>query len=95
MRATRQIVAIAATTLWIFVTSSLTRVSAAGGADAQVISPAQALAQFVAGNQRFRSGTTSRPNQNAKRRESPVDVQSPFALILSNSGEREICAARS
>jgi hypothetical protein len=87
VRTIRRKVAIAAATLWIFATFSLSRISAAGGGGAQVISPAQGLAQLVAGNQRFQSGATSHPNQDAKRRESLVEGQSPFAVIVSRRAE--------
>jgi carbonic anhydrase len=88
VRTIRRMLAAAAAAFCIFGTFPLSQVSAAGGAGTQVISPTQGLGRLVAGNQRFQSGATSHPNQDVKRRESLVEGQSPFAVIVSCSDSR-------
>jgi carbonic anhydrase len=49
---------------------------------------AQALQMLLAGNDRFVSSQTTRPNQNKERREEVAKGQHPFAVILSCSDSR-------
>src|SRR5438445_11551706 len=64
-----------------------TRVFAAA-AGAPTISPGEALARLVAGNERFQNDKTGHPPLYSKRREELVGGQSPFAVILSCSDSR-------
>jgi carbonic anhydrase len=50
--------------------------------------PAQALAELVAGNDRFVSGTRIHPNQDAEHRAAQADAQTPFAVIFGCSDSR-------
>jgi carbonic anhydrase len=52
------------------------------------LTPAQALTELRAGNQRFVAGHRSLPNQDAARRAAVVDGQTPFALIFGCSDSR-------
>jgi carbonic anhydrase len=53
------------------------------------VSPEAALKMLEQGNQRFVSGKTGKPNQNAKRRVETADKgQNPFAVILSCADSR-------
>ncbi|HVB82430.1 MAG TPA: carbonic anhydrase [Candidatus Binataceae bacterium] len=52
------------------------------------MSPDKALAQLMAGNQRFQSDATGHPLLHAKRRAELVGGQAPFAVILSCSDSR-------
>jgi carbonic anhydrase len=76
--------------LWIFGIAQLSVVAAAGGADARTVNPNQALAQLMAGNQRFRTtrAAVRFPLFDAKRRAELVGGQAPFAVILSCSDSR-------
>lgn len=69
-------------------TVQLPEVSAAADAGAPAMSPAQALARLMAGNQRFQSDTTGHPLLDAKRRAELASGQAPFAVILSCSDSR-------
>jgi carbonic anhydrase len=81
-------VAVLTTALWIFGTGQVSTVSAAADMGATAMTPAQALAQLMAGNQRFQSDTTGHPHLHAKRREELAAGQAPFAVILSCSDSR-------
>jgi carbonic anhydrase len=74
--------------LWIFGTTQIATVAAAAGAAAPAMSPTQALAQLVAGNQRFQHDANGHPHLHAKRRSELVGGQAPFAVILSCSDSR-------
>ena len=52
------------------------------------MSPTQALAQLMEGNQRFQRDANSHPHLHAKRRSELVGGQAPFAVILSCSDSR-------
>ena len=52
------------------------------------MSPAEAQARLVAGNQRFQDDKTTHPVLHSRRREELVGGQSPFAVILSCSDSR-------
>lgn len=58
------------------------------GANKQRMTPAKALSQLVAGNRRFQTNAMLHPDQDARRRDSLVGGQSPFAVILSCSDSR-------
>ncbi|HVA84430.1 MAG TPA: carbonic anhydrase [Candidatus Binataceae bacterium] len=73
---------------WIFATAQASTVSAAAGAGAPAMSPAQALAHLMAGNQRYQHDVNSHPHLHAKRRSELVGGQAPFAVILSCSDSR-------
>jgi carbonic anhydrase len=64
------------------------RPSAAADADAPALSPSEALAKLMAGNERFQSDKTGHPLLHSQRREELVGGQSPFAVILSCSDSR-------
>lgn len=74
--------------LWILGTAQLSAVSAAADAGAPMMTPAQALAQLLAGNQRFQHDANGHPHLHAKRRSELAGGQSPFAVILSCSDSR-------
>jgi carbonic anhydrase len=74
--------------LWIFGIAQLSEVPAATSAGASAMSPAQALARLMAGNQRFQNDTTGHPLLNARRRAELAGGQAPFAVILSCSDSR-------
>jgi len=80
--------AFAMAALWIFGVVQLSAVLAAAGAGAPAMSPDKALAQLMAGNQRFQSDATGHPLLHAKRRAELVGGQAPFAVILSCSDSR-------
>lgn len=50
--------------------------------------PAQALAELRAGNERFVTGRPLHPNQNAESRTALADVQVPFAVVFGCSDSR-------
>lgn len=53
-----------------------------------VTDPGHALAELLAGNDRFVSGTRIHPNQDAETRAALADTQTPFAVILGCSDSR-------
>jgi carbonic anhydrase len=55
---------------------------------ATYLTPALAWRRLQEGNERFVSGTSSHPNQDASRRSSLVDNQHPFAVIFGCSDSR-------
>lgn len=50
--------------------------------------PAAALAELLAGNQRFVAGTRIHPHQDAERRASVATMQRPFAVVFGCSDSR-------
>jgi carbonic anhydrase len=50
--------------------------------------PARALAELMAGNHRFVTGTRIHPNQDAEHRAALADAQTPFAVIFGCSDSR-------
>ncbi len=52
------------------------------------ISPDEALRRLEAGNERFASGKTEHPAQDAHRRQELISGQSPFAIVLGCSDSR-------
>ncbi|MCZ2403239.1 carbonic anhydrase [Paenarthrobacter sp. Z7-10] len=54
----------------------------------QVLTPAQAWTKLRDGNNRFVSGTSSHPNQDASHRAALVNTQHPFAVIFGCSDSR-------
>jgi carbonic anhydrase len=64
------------------------RLSAAADAGAPALSPSEALAKLMVGNERFRTDKTAHPLLHSQRREELVGGQSPFAVILSCSDSR-------
>jgi carbonic anhydrase len=50
--------------------------------------PRPALAELLAGNERFVTGTRVHPNQDAERRAAVADNQTPFAVIFGCSDSR-------
>jgi carbonic anhydrase len=50
--------------------------------------PADALAELLAGNQRFVTGTRIHPHQDAEHRAALADVQRPFAVVFGCSDSR-------
>ncbi len=50
--------------------------------------PAEALAELAAGNQRFVAGTRIHPNQDAEHRAALADAQTPFAVVFGCSDSR-------
>lgn len=52
------------------------------------LTPAQAWLRLREGNERFVSGQSSHPNQDASRRASLVNTQNPFAVIFGCSDSR-------
>jgi carbonic anhydrase len=52
------------------------------------MTPAEALAELLAGNHRFVSGEVAHPNQDASRRSSLAVAQAPFAVIFGCSDSR-------
>jgi carbonic anhydrase len=73
---------------WILCMALLAAIGMAAGTDSSAMSPAQALARLVRGNQRFRNNKLRHPDLEPTRREKLVDGQSPFAVILSCSDSR-------
>ena len=61
---------------------------AASDTNSPAMSPAAALAQLMAGNERFQNDKTSHPLLHSVRREELVGGQAPFAVILSCSDSR-------
>jgi carbonic anhydrase len=80
--------AVTVAAFWFFGTAQLSTVLAAADAGAPAMSPAQALAQLMAGNQRYQNDTTGHPLLHAKRRAELAGGQAPFAVILSCSDSR-------
>ncbi|WP_417217033.1 carbonic anhydrase [Arthrobacter sp.] len=52
------------------------------------LTPAEAWRKLREGNERFISGTTNHPNQDAERRSALVNTQHPFAVIFGCSDSR-------
>lgn len=52
------------------------------------MTPADALAELVAGNERFVGGAAVHPNQDAARRAALADSQEPFAVVFGCSDSR-------
>jgi carbonic anhydrase len=52
------------------------------------VTPAQALAELLSGNERFVTGTRVHPNQDAEHRASVAQVQNPFAAVFGCSDSR-------
>jgi carbonic anhydrase len=88
IRTTWSTFAVMVAAVWIFAAAQPSAVSAAAAAGAPAMNPDQALAQLMAGNQRFRNDTTGHPLLHAKRRAELVGGQAPFAVILSCSDSR-------
>ena len=88
IRTIRLTFAVALATLLSCGTTQLSAVYAAADSGAPAMTPAQALAQLVEGNQRFQRDANSHPHLHAKRRSELVGGQSPFAAILSCSDSR-------
>lgn len=88
MRTIHLTFAVTVAALWIFGVAQFSEVSAAAGAGAPAMSPAQALAQLMAGNQRYQNDTTGHPLLHARRRAELAGGQAPFAVILSCSDSR-------
>jgi hypothetical protein len=61
---------------------------AAADAGGPQVSPTEALARLIAGNERFQNDKTGHPLLHSERREELVGGQSPFAVILSCSDSR-------
>jgi carbonic anhydrase len=80
--------AITAAAVLIFAAVQVTAASAAAATGAPAMKPDQALAQLMAGNERFQKDTTGHPLLHAKRRAELVGGQTPFAIILSCSDSR-------
>ncbi len=55
---------------------------------ANSVTPADALAQLLAGNKRYVTGQARHPRQDAARRAEVSDGQNPFAIILGCSDSR-------
>ena len=88
MRTMQLAFAIMLATLLTFGSAQLSAVSAAADAGAPAMTPAQALAQLVEGNQRFQHDANGHPHLHVKRRSELAGGQSPFAVILSCSDSR-------
>jgi carbonic anhydrase len=73
---------------WVFGIAQQFEVSAAADAGAPAMSPQKALAQLMAGNQRFQNDATGHPLLHSKRRAELAGGQAPFAVILSCSDSR-------
>jgi carbonic anhydrase len=58
------------------------------GSDGPPATPAHALAELLAGNHRFVTGTRVHPNQDAERRAALAGEQAPFAVIFGCSDSR-------
>lgn len=56
--------------------------------DGRPTTPDAALAELLAGNQRFVDGTRIHPNQDAEHRAALADVQKPFAVVFGCSDSR-------
>ena len=79
---------VALAAFWILGVVQLASVSVAEGAGASGLSPDKALAQLMAGNQRFQKDTTGHPLLHSQRRTELAGGQAPFAVILSCSDSR-------
>jgi carbonic anhydrase len=88
LRKIRLSFAVPAVTLWIFGAAQLFGAPTAAAANPPTMSPTQALAQLMAGNQRFQSDTNGHPHLHAQKRAELVGGQAPFAAILSCSDSR-------
>lgn len=76
-----------AAALWMTCSSGAAQ-AAGTPAKTAMLSPREALARLMTGNERFRKGEMLHPEQDSKQRESLVGSQSPFAVILSCSDSR-------
>jgi carbonic anhydrase len=85
MRTTRLMVI---TLGWTLGWALLAAIGMAAGTDTSAMSPAQALARLMTGNQRFQKNKLRHPDLDPTRREKLVGGQSPFAAILSCSDSR-------
>lgn len=85
MRITRLVMMRAGLILGVAVLATL---STAAGAETSAVTPAQALARLMMGNQRFQKNKLGHPDLDPTRREALVGGQSPFAVILSCSDSR-------
>jgi len=85
---TRLGLAVIAAALSIFATAHLSAVFAAAEKAAPTMTPDQALALLIEGNQRFQHDASGHPHLHAKRRSELVGGQAPFAAILSCSDSR-------
>jgi carbonic anhydrase len=74
-------------TLWMTCSSGAAQ-AAGTSAKGAILTPREALARLMTGNERFRKGEMLHQGQDAKQRESLVASQSPFAVILSCSDSR-------
>ena len=74
-------------TLWMTRSGGIAQ-AAGTPAQAATLSPREALARLMTGNERFRKGEMLHPGQDGKQRQSLVGSQSPFAVILSCSDSR-------
>jgi len=88
VRTIRLTSAVAMAVLWVFATAQFSGAPAAAAASAPTMSPSQALARLIAGNERFQSDTTGHPHLHGAKREELVGGQAPFAAILSCSDSR-------
>jgi carbonic anhydrase len=68
--------------------SQVSTAFAAAHAGAPAMTPAQALNELIAGNQRFQHDANLAPHLHAKRRSELAGGQTPFAIILSCSDSR-------
>jgi carbonic anhydrase len=80
--------AITVAAFWVFGIAQQFEVSAAADAAAPTMTPEKALAQLMAGNQRFQNDATGHPLLHSKRRAELAGGQAPFAVILSCSDSR-------
>ncbi len=55
---------------------------------ATAMTPQEALSQLMDGNQRYASGNMTHPDRNKEARQATVNLQTPFAAILSCSDSR-------
>lgn len=74
--------------VWIYSGSAAQGATGAHHANKAAVTPAQALARLMAGNQRFRDGAMVHPAQGTNQREALTGSQAPFAVILSCSDSR-------
>src|ERR1700722_17350341 len=80
--------AITVAAFWVFGIAQHFEVSAASDSGAPAMSPEKALAQLMAGNQRFQNDATGHPMLHSKRRAELAGGQGPFAGILACSDSR-------
>ena len=73
---------------WILAAALFAALAMSAPAGASAMSPTQALARLMAGNQRFQNDKSGHPHLDSKRRAELIGGQSPFAVILSCSDSR-------